>query len=83
MPNSKPRFRVGQVVSEQDWSDKKKRYVPLKYGRITRIYWDDQAGKCREGGWVIEATNLSSTHESWYRPLTAREIGPRRRKEGR
>ncbi len=72
----KPKFRVGQVVGEKQWNNDRNRYVVERWGKVLRIYWDADAGSGLKGGFIIEASGgLTETHESWFRPLTKREMG--------
>ena len=69
----KPKFRVGQVVLQWNW---------CQYVRIRDCY----RGRMRPGDRVrtcvifeTPAGMVSSCYESAVRPLTAREIGKRRK----
>jgi hypothetical protein len=71
-----PKFLVGQVIAELRLGER-----PLRYGKVKSIRWDREAGP--QGGFIVSGDNLTSTHESWFRPLTAKERGPAQRKAAR
>lgn len=72
----KPKFKVGQVVCELEFDTKSRSYRGFVYGRINLVFWDNNGGdKKGEGGWMVAGNCLTTTHESYFSPLTERERG--------
>jgi hypothetical protein len=63
---SKPKFRVGQVVA---YLQRDGKTVDV-YGKIVR------RARGRDGPHIMLGSGHTN-HESWFRSLTTREIGPR------
>lgn len=74
MPKSKPKFRVGQVVCGLSTGGKR-----VYYGRVKGFGYKISP----EGNEFYEMNNGGMYLESELRPLTAREIGPRRERKRR